>query len=105
MDTINPHAVPSDQLRLAEVLGVLWRGRWLVAAVMVLGVAAGLYLALKLPKQYTATAVLSPVSNSSSGSLGDGLSSLVSQFGGLASLAGLNVSGDSKRSESLAVLQ
>ncbi len=33
------------------------------------------------------------------------LSSLATQFGGLASLAGVSVSGDSRRSESVAVLQ
>jgi uncharacterized protein involved in exopolysaccharide biosynthesis len=105
MDTINPHAVaPADEIRLSEVLDLLRRAKWWVASFVLLGTIAGLYLALTLPKHYTATTVLSPVSSSSNGQLG-GVGSLVSQLGGLASLAGLSASGDAKRAESLAVLQ
>ncbi len=106
MDTVNPHMAPADEIRLTEVLEVLRRAKWVVGSCIVIATLGGLALALILPKEYTATTVLSPVaSTSSSGQFGSGLSSLVSQFGGLASLAGLSVSGDTKRAESLAVLQ
>jgi len=105
MDTVNPHTIAADHLRLTEVLEVLRRARWLAGSFILLATAAGLFLGLTLPKQYNAITVLSPVSNTSNGQFGSGLSSLISQFGGLASLAGLSASGDSKRAESLAVLQ
>lgn len=53
-------------------------------------------------KWYQATIVLSPVSNTNTGGMGSGMAS---QLGGLAALAGISVGGDSKKSESLAVLQ
>jgi uncharacterized protein involved in exopolysaccharide biosynthesis len=105
MDTVNPNVIPTDEIRLSEVINLLRRNRWICAAFIGVATVAAIALALILPKQYTATTVLSPVASSSNGQFGGGLSSLISQFGGLASLAGLSVSGDSKRAESLAVLQ
>jgi uncharacterized protein involved in exopolysaccharide biosynthesis len=103
MTTKNQTEIDQKELSLEELLGVLRRGKWLilwmtVACTVAAGVAARL-----LPKQYDAITLLAPVS-SSPGSSG-GLSGLASQFGSLASLAGLSGSGDSKKSESLAVLQ
>ncbi len=105
MDTLNPHAVPADEIRFSEVLDVLRRARWIAIPFIVAATLGGLAVALILPKLYTATTVLSPVANTTTGQFGAGLSSLMSSFGGLASLAGLSVSSDSKRAESLAVLQ
>lgn len=94
-----------EELSLTELLRVLWSRRWHIAVLcLATGLIAGSAVWL-LPRKYDAVIVVSPVSeNSSSGRLG-GVSSLVSQFGGLASLAGLSVTGDSKRAESVAVLQ
>jgi uncharacterized protein involved in exopolysaccharide biosynthesis len=103
MDAANLHAI-TDEIQLAELFQLLRRARWIVASFVLLSTLAGVALALTLTKKYTATTVLSPVSNSSSGSLG-GLGSVMSQFGGLASLAGLSLSGDTKRAETLAVLE
>jgi uncharacterized protein involved in exopolysaccharide biosynthesis len=105
MDTVNPHAIPADEIRLSEVIELLQRGKWISGTFVLVVTIATALLALATPKQYTAVTVLSPVSNNSNGQFGGGLSSLISQFGGLASLAGLSVSGDTKRAESLAVLQ
>jgi uncharacterized protein involved in exopolysaccharide biosynthesis len=90
---------------LAEVVEVLRRNRWLaIAFIMVATIGTGLLVGL-LPKTYTAKTVISPVSNTPSlGSLG-ALGALGSEFGGLASLAGLSMSGDSKKWESVAVLE
>jgi LPS O-antigen subunit length determinant protein (WzzB/FepE family) len=94
-----------DEFNLNELLKILWGGRRLILWITVaFAIAAGI-AAWLLPKRYDATILVAPVSNVSGGTQLGGLSSLVSQFGGLASLAGLSASGDSKRSESLAVLQ
>ena len=94
-----------DEIRLKEVVDGLWRGKWWVLGVTVLLTACALVAALVVPKTYDATIVISPVSDNAAGGRLGGLSSLASQFGGVASLAGLSMSGDSKRWESLAVLQ
>jgi uncharacterized protein involved in exopolysaccharide biosynthesis len=95
-----------DEITLRDLFEVLWRDKWLIlwmtlAITLVVGVAAWL-----IPKSYRAQVVLSPVSDvAGAGGLGGTLGSLASQFGGLASLAGISISGDSKRAESVAVLQ
>jgi len=94
-----------DQIRLKDLVDLLWRGRlWVVGITLSLTVAAAV-LALVLPKSYKAQIIVSAVTNApGSGGMG-GLSSMVSEFSGLASLAGLSVGGDTHKAESLAVLQ
>jgi uncharacterized protein involved in exopolysaccharide biosynthesis len=59
-----------------------------------------------MPKKYDATVLLSPVSNTATNGLLSGLSSMASQFGGLASLAGISGSAtDTSKAESIAVLE
>ncbi len=94
-----------DEVSLSDTVGVLWRRKWLIAGVtLAFGVAAGA-AALIVPKSYVALSVVSPVSNSQGGGAMSGLGALASQFGGLASLAGVAMPGDSKKFEYLAVLQ
>ena len=58
-----------------------------------------------VPKVYQATVVVSPVADNGSSQLG-ALSSLATQFSGLASISGLSLTeGSAKRNESVAVLQ
>jgi uncharacterized protein involved in exopolysaccharide biosynthesis len=94
-----------EELNVREQLALLWKSRWLIAAVTFVFAAAALTVGFILPKEYEATVVLAPVTNSVGGGLGASLSSMASQFGGLAALAGISVTGDSGKSESLAVLQ
>jgi uncharacterized protein involved in exopolysaccharide biosynthesis len=93
-----------DHFNVAESFEILWRKRWQILVVTVsCGVLASL-AAFLLPKRYKASVLLSAVSTTNASQLG-GMSSLVSQIGGFASLAGLSVGGDSKKAESIAVLQ
>ena len=92
-------------ITLAEYLGVLRRNRWVIIA-FVAACALGAALAgFLLPTKYTAVIVVSPVSSSSGGGQLGGISSLVSSFGDIASLAGISVGQDSKRAQTLAVLE
>src|SRR6267154_5658872 len=93
-----------DEISLKELFDVLWQARWLIisiTAALTLGAGTAAWLA---PKTYRATILISPVSDGSGNQLG-GLSSLASQLGGFASMTGISLGGDSKKSESLAVLQ
>jgi uncharacterized protein involved in exopolysaccharide biosynthesis len=95
----------SDDVSLRDTVAVLWRKKWLIASVtFAMGISAGA-AALVVPKTYVATVIIAPVSNTPSGGALGGLGALASQFGGLASLAGVAMPGDSRKFESLAILQ
>ena len=103
--TGNPAHEDEDEISLYDVAIVLWAQRWIIVSITVVATIVAGVAALVIDKKYQAAVVVSPVSSSASNSQLGAVSSLASQFGGLASLAGVSVSGDSKKSESLAVLQ
>lgn len=74
---------------LSELLGVVWRGKWIIAAVTCLFAIAFAVFSLSLPNTYRSEALLAPADENSGG----GLAGLAGQFGGLASLAGVNLGG------------
>lgn len=90
---------PSEDMRLSELVSVLWQGKWLILAVTSVLTIAALVLALSLPNKYTASVLLAP--SASAGS--DALGGLAGQFGGLASLAGINVKDNSISNAALAL--
>lgn len=98
-------SLPADEVSLSEVFLTFWEGRWLVLAVSLGLAVAGALASLVVPKSYVASAIVAPVSASSGGGALGGLGALASQFGGLASLAGVSIPGDSKKYEAIAVLQ
>ena len=79
---------PDDEIDLKELLMVLWSGKWLISAVTGLAAAFSVVVALSLPNIYTASALLAPAESG-----GGGLSGLMKQYGGLASLAGVSLPG------------
>jgi uncharacterized protein involved in exopolysaccharide biosynthesis len=84
-----------DLFRLLKV-----RGLFIATVSLLFALGAGI-AAFVSPKWYEASIVLSPVATSASSALGSSGSAL----GGLAALAGISVGGDSKKSESVAMLQ
>lgn len=96
---------PAAEFNLPDLVAVIWADRWLVLIVTLIATAAAVIVSMTMEKEYQATVTFSPVSNApGSGQLG-GLGSLAASFGGLASLAGISLSGDAKKAEALAVLQ
>ena len=85
--TVNNMAM-DDEIDLKELFMVLWGGKWLISAVTGLAAAISVVVALSLPNIYTASALLAPAESS-----GGGLSGLMKQYGGLASLAGVSLPG------------
>ncbi|PMN71084.1 Wzz/FepE/Etk N-terminal domain-containing protein [Enterovibrio norvegicus] len=83
-----PQAPDSDEIDLRELFAALWKGKWIIIATTFLFAVAGVFYALSLPNIYKADALLAPAESSSGG-----LSKMASQFGGLASLAGVNLGG------------
>lgn len=77
----------APDIDLAEVLRVLWGGKWLIAAVIALCVIATSVYLHSATYQYTAQLKLTPTESSSGG----GLSSRLGAFSSLASVAGINL--------------
>jgi uncharacterized protein involved in exopolysaccharide biosynthesis len=96
--------VDEDQINFGEIFDILLSGKWQILAATIVFASMAALAAWLLPKSYRAGVLLSPVTSTGSSQLG-ALGSIVSQIGGFASLAGLSAGGDSKKSESTAVLQ
>lgn len=76
-----------DEIDLMELFAALWGGKWWILVTTVLCAAIAVGIALYLPNIYHAEAKLAP----SQDQQGGGLSAMANQFGGLASLAGINL--------------
>ncbi|MDA9878093.1 Wzz/FepE/Etk N-terminal domain-containing protein [Luminiphilus sp.] len=84
-----------DEIDLKELFGVLWAGKILIIAITAIFAIGSVLVALSIPNQYKATAVLAPAQAD-----GGGLSSALGQLGGLASLAGVSIgAGESTESQ------
>ncbi|HGS4502153.1 TPA: Wzz/FepE/Etk N-terminal domain-containing protein [Vibrio parahaemolyticus] len=95
----NPQQLIDDEIDLRELLGALWKGKWIIiATTFVFAVGAVLY-ALSLPNIYKSDALLAPAESSNGG----GLSKMAGQLGGLAALAGVNLGGSESSQTELAV--
>lgn len=79
--------VQDDEIDLRELFSVIWRGKWIILAVTAVFAIGAVVFAIKQPNIYKSEALLAPASEEQGG----GLSALASQFGGLASLAGVNL--------------
>jgi len=85
-EVFNPQ-LQDDEIDLRELLATLWAGKWLIITVTLGFAIAGVAYALSKPNIYQASVLLAPANEE--GNMG-GLSG---QLGGLASLAGINLSG------------
>lgn len=79
-----------DEIDLRELFSVIWQGKWLIAGVTLVFAVASVVIALMLPNIYKSEALLAPASEEQGAG---GLAGLASQFGGLASMAGINLGG------------
>ncbi|WP_345871568.1 Wzz/FepE/Etk N-terminal domain-containing protein [Shewanella algae] len=80
-----------DEIDLRELFSVIWQGKWLIAGVTLVFAIASVAIALMLPNIYKSEALLAPASEEQGAG---GLAGLASQFGGLASMAGINLGGN-----------
>lgn len=94
-------SVKDDDIGLSELIAKVWAAKWFVIGTISLFLAASIFIALSLPNVYRASVLLAPVSNGS----GSELTKLAGQFGGLASLAGINLSGGIENDKSALALE
>ena len=76
--------IADDEIDLRELFTAIWQGKWIIVIITALFAAASVYYAVNLPNVYKSEALLAPAEQ-------DKTSGLVGQFGGLASLAGVNL--------------
>ena len=76
-----------DEIDLRELFSVIWQGKWLIIAITAVFAIGSVIFALSQPNTYKSEALLAPASEEQGG----GLSALAGQFGGLASMAGINL--------------
>jgi uncharacterized protein involved in exopolysaccharide biosynthesis len=82
-------SVADDEIDLLELFKALWQGKWWILLMTFIGAGIAVAVAIWLPNVYRAEALLAP----SAEQQGGGLGALAGQFGGLASLAGINLGG------------
>src|SRR5882757_312955 len=106
MDQESKRRFDDDEITFRDLLRDLRASKLMLCCVIAGCTLAGITFGLLVQRTYEASTVLSPVTDDAAGR-GGGLSSIASQFGGLASLAGINLLGGSsaKRDEAIAVLQ
>ncbi len=78
---------PDDEIDLYELWKVIWDGKMQIVKITFVFAIVSVIFALSIPNEYKSTAVLLPVSSSNNSSF----AKLAGQFGGLASLTGVNL--------------
>ena len=78
-----------DEIDLKELFSILWAAKKIILAVTGVFALISVIVALSLPNQYKASALLSPAQQQSGG-----LSGALGDLGGLAALAGVNIGGN-----------
>ena len=92
-----------DEIDLRELCNVIWGGKWIIIAITFIIAVASIIYVLSLPDLYKSEVLLAPAEENSGG----GLAGMAGQFGGLASIAGLNLGrgGNDKTALALEVLK
>lgn len=88
--TQQPQQVADDEIDLRELFSAIWQGKWIIIATTFVFAVLSVIYAINLPNIYRSEALLAPVAEDSS-------MRLPGQLGGLAALAGVNLSGGSDK--------
>jgi uncharacterized protein involved in exopolysaccharide biosynthesis len=83
-------SVENDEIDLRELFAVIWQGKWLIIAITAVFAIGAVIFAINQPNIYKSEALLAPADSEKGGG---GLAALAGQFGGLASMAGINLGG------------
>lgn len=88
-----------NAIDLRELWNAIWSGKWVIIAITVIFAAVSVFYALSLPNIYKSEALLAPAESDQQG----GLAGLAGQFGGLASITGMNLGSGKTDKTSLAI--
>ncbi|MEM9402999.1 MAG: Wzz/FepE/Etk N-terminal domain-containing protein [Pseudomonadota bacterium] len=90
-DRLEEASVALPQSDVGQVIRILWSKKWWVSGITAAFAVLAATFSLTLPDIYRSEALLSPNNKEATG----GLSSLIAQYGGLASMAGINLGQES----------
>ena len=96
--------VPDDEIDIRKLFTAIWQGKWIIIIISGLFAVASVYFAINLPNIYRSEALVASAEQDKAGGIG----ALAGQFGGLASLVGVNLgssSGSDKTQMALEVLK
>ena len=96
---INTFDSGEDEIDFRELFDILWKGKWLILTITSFFSIAAVIYSLALPNIYQSSAILNPVTAKS------GASQALGGLGGMASLAGINISPQSGDSNSLQAIK
>lgn len=104
MENIRPNHKSEDiidEFDLGMILKIIWRKKIQIILITSIFSIYSVFYALSIPNQYKATAVLAPAQKN------DSIGSSAGTFGGLASLAGINIggSGDNETRQALEIMK
>ncbi|MDQ8180793.1 Wzz/FepE/Etk N-terminal domain-containing protein [Pelagicoccus sp. SDUM812005] len=97
-----PYPPEEDELSLIDLWNIVWKRKWPWLTFGPLFAIIGIFYALNQPEIYKAETTLVPNSEEQGGG---GLAALAGQFGGLASMAGINVGGGGSTETAIATLK
>jgi hypothetical protein len=105
MDTAAIKQPVPEEISFRELRQAAANGRWLIAVFVLACTAIAGTIASFVPKTYSATVVMASATNGADAGRLGGAASLASQFGGIASLAGLSLPTNQREWQSVAVLE
>ena len=100
-NNMNTSVNNENEIDLSELISVLWQGKWVIAAVTTIFSIVAVIYSLSLANIYQSRAIVTPVGESSGG----GMSKVMSSMGGIASLAGVNLSSGGSGGNSVKALE
>lgn len=95
----NQKSSSEQDIDIVELFNAVWQGKWIVVIACVIAAGVGITYSLSLPNEYRSEVLLAPAEEANGG----GLSALAGQFGGLASLAGVDLAGGKSDKVSMAL--
>jgi len=100
---VSQNKLHDDEIDLKEIINAVNTHRWFIIISVFIAAVLSVSIALYIPDKYKSDTLVAPVSSDNAGAL----AGLASQFGGLASMAGINLSagGDDKSVLALEVLK
>ncbi|WLQ15451.1 Wzz/FepE/Etk N-terminal domain-containing protein [Hahella aquimaris] len=91
-----------NEVSFRDIFSALWKGKWIIVSLTLVSFIFAIFMAVGKPNIYKSSILLVPAQEEQKG----GLAGLAGQFGGLASIAGLNIGGGkSEVTEALAILK
>lgn len=91
-----------DEIDLRELFATLWAGKTTIFGAVVLAGLLSIFVALQVPNKFTSEALLAP---REAGGTGGALGQMASQFGGIASFAGVNLTGLGGQSDAVVAVE